>query len=42
MANWVGIAGSVRRFMTMLTDLLIKGRQAGLWQKGNGPDIKPR
>lgn len=40
--DWVGIVTTARRFMTMLTDLLLKGRQAGLWQKGQGPDVKPR
>ena len=43
MANIAGILGNVRRILGALTDLLLKGRQAGLWQQGPGyiPPEKP-
>ena len=31
--------GKVRKILGKLTDLLIKGRQAGLWDKKNGPNF---
>jgi hypothetical protein len=42
MASW-GWVLKLRGLMTGLTDLLLKGRQAGLWQEGSGyiPPEKP-
>ena len=34
--------GKLRKVLGKLTDLLIKGRQAGLWDKGQGPDFPKR
>lgn len=34
--------GGIRKVLGKLTDLLIKGRQAGLWDKGQGPDFPKR
>jgi len=35
MANILGILGKARKILGKLTDLLIKGRQAGLWSEKN-------
>lgn len=35
MINIIGILGSARKILGRLTDLLIKGRQAGLWTEKN-------
>ncbi len=35
MANILGILGKARKVLGKLTDLLIKGRQAGLWSEKN-------
>jgi hypothetical protein len=32
---------AIRKALGKLTDLLILGRQGGLWNQGKGPDIKP-
>jgi len=40
MANILGVLGKVRKVLGKLTDLLIKGRQAGLWDRKNTPDAK--
>lgn len=38
--NVVGFLGKARKILGKVTDLLLKGRQAGLWNKGPGPDFK--
>ena len=35
--NILGIIGKVRKIIGKLTDVLLKGREAGLWDKGKGP-----
>ena len=37
----LNLLGKVRKILGKLTDLLIGGRQRGLWEKGPGPDVKP-
>lgn len=37
MANILGVLGKVRKLLGKLTDVLIKGRQAGLWSEKKGP-----
>ena len=41
MANWTSILASIRFALGRLTDLLLAGRSAGYWEKGQGPEIKP-
>lgn len=31
--------GKIRKVLGKLTDLLIRGREAGLWDKGQGPNF---
>ena len=33
MANIIGVLGKARKILGKLTDLLLKGRQAGLWSE---------
>ena len=35
MANILGFLGKAREILGKLTDILIKGRQAGLWSEKN-------
>ncbi len=39
MANFSWLL-KIRKVMTKITDLLLKGREAGLWQEGHGPTSK--
>lgn len=36
MANFLGIVGKVRKVLGKITDLLLQGRQAGLWSEKPG------
>jgi len=36
------IVVKIRLILGKITDVLIKGRAAGLWDKKQGPDIKPK
>ena len=38
--NVLGTLGKIRKLIGKLTDLLIKGRQAGLWDEKPGPGRK--
>lgn len=38
----LSVLGKVRAVLGKLTDLLIKGRQAGLWDEKNGPNPGPK
>jgi hypothetical protein len=35
----MGIWGAIKKVLGTLTDILLVGRSAGLWDKGQGPDI---
>lgn len=37
----MGLWLKIRKILGTITDALLKGREAGLWQEGKGPTSKP-
>lgn len=38
----MGFLSKLFKIIGKITDVLIKGRQAGLWDKGQGPDFSSK
>lgn len=38
----MGFLSKLLKVIGKITDVLIRGRQAGLWDKGQGPDLNPK